>query len=108
VKRPANVDGELLRLPSRQEHAEVQCVQKSLFTDPPSLFDQLGVHDGDLASRSAETDKSSLNQKPSASINVRFCTTTGSKLFFFSSFVFSAGTGVVRFLTTERIDNAHA
>jgi hypothetical protein len=60
VKRPANVDGELLRLPSRQEHAEVQCVQKSLFTDPPSLFDQLGVHDGDLASRSAETDKSQL------------------------------------------------
>src|SRR5207253_9289592 len=64
VEEPADVDGELLRLRSRKEHAEIQRVQKARLADPFFLFDQLALHNRDLAGRSAERNESELQPKP--------------------------------------------
>jgi hypothetical protein len=57
VHQPADVDGGLLGLRTRQEHAEVEGPQELLFRDPAPPFDDLPVHEGDLPGRAAEVDE---------------------------------------------------
>jgi hypothetical protein len=54
VQQPADVNSELLRLWSREEHAVVQRVQKAVLVDPTLLFYQDAMHDGDLPGRPTE------------------------------------------------------
>ncbi len=54
VEQPADVDRELLRLGTGQQHAVVQRVQEPALTDPAAPVDQLALHHGDLAGRAAE------------------------------------------------------
>ena len=56
VQQPADVDGELLRLGARQQHAVVERVQEPRLADPALLLDQDAVHDRDLARRAAEAE----------------------------------------------------
>src|SRR4029077_4326783 len=63
VKKPADVDGELLCFRAGQEHAKVKRVQKSRLADPPFLFDQLSLHNRDLAGRSTKRDKPEFQPK---------------------------------------------
>src|SRR4029078_8445869 len=63
VKKPADVDGELLCFRAGQQHAEVKRVQKPRLADPPFLFDQLGLHDRDLVGWSAKGDKPEFQPK---------------------------------------------
>ena len=51
-----NVDGELLRLRSRQQHAVTQCVEEMVGTDPASLLNQLGMHDRKMSCCASEAD----------------------------------------------------
>ena len=60
MEEPANIDRELLRFGSGQEHAEVERVEKTRLTDPAFLLDQLGLHDRDLPGRSAEANEPEL------------------------------------------------
>ena len=55
VHQPADIDRQLLRLWSRQQHAIVQRVQKSPLADPFLLIDQNAMHHRDLPGRPAET-----------------------------------------------------
>ena len=57
VQPPAEVDRELQRLGAGQQHAEIESVGESSLVDPAALIDELAVHDGDLARRSAERDE---------------------------------------------------
>ena len=61
MQEPADVSRELLRLGPGKKHAIVEGVKKARLTDPLFLVDQLGLHDRDLAGRSAETNQSELN-----------------------------------------------
>src|SRR5947209_5892401 len=54
MEKPADIDCKLLRFRPRQQHAVVQCVQKSLLTDPALLVYEDAVHDGDLSGRATE------------------------------------------------------
>src|SRR5205085_10820858 len=60
VKKPADIDGELLCFRIGQQHAEVERMQKSRLADPLFLFDQLRLHNRDLTGRAAEGNKSEL------------------------------------------------
>ena len=60
MHEPADVGGQLLSFGARQEHAVVKGVQESVLVDPLAAFDQLRVHDGDLARGPAEADESQL------------------------------------------------
>ena len=60
VQQPAQIDGELLRLRSRKEHAVVEGVQEPLFADPALLVDHEAVHQRDLPRRPAEAEASHL------------------------------------------------
>ena len=64
VQRPADVCGELLRLRPGQQHAEIECMQKSRLIDPLFLVDQHAVHHGDLPGRPAEIDAAELEPQP--------------------------------------------
>jgi hypothetical protein len=64
VQPPPYVGGDLLRLGTGQEHAEVQRPQILLLGDPALLLDQLLVHDGDLAGGTAEVDEAELHPEP--------------------------------------------
>jgi hypothetical protein len=57
MQQPTAVGGELLGLWSGQQHAVVKGVEKALLPDPPTLLDQLRVHDRNLPRRSAEADQ---------------------------------------------------
>src|SRR5262245_10145467 len=61
MHQPADVNGELLRLRAGQQHAVVERVQKSFFTQPAPPLDQLTVHDRDLTGRAAEGDEPQLD-----------------------------------------------
>ena len=54
VQQPADVDGELLRLRARQQHAVVERVKESRLADPALLLDQDAVHHRDLPGGPAE------------------------------------------------------
>lgn len=60
MQSPAEIGRELLRLRTRQKHAEIQCVQEMALGNPFPLLYQFPMHDRDLARRSAETDESQL------------------------------------------------
>ena len=49
VQFPTEVDGELLRLRSRQQHAVTQPVEEIVEIDPASLLNQLRLHDGEVS-----------------------------------------------------------
>src|SRR6266478_3298722 len=72
VKKPPDVDGELLRFRAGQQHAKVERVQKSRLADPSFPFDQLRLHNRDLAGRSAKADESELQPKAERS-SKRWC-----------------------------------
>ena len=54
MQQPADVDGELLSLGSRQQHAIVERVKETRFADPALLLDEDAVHHCDLSRRTAE------------------------------------------------------
>jgi hypothetical protein len=60
VQPPADVGGELLRLGSRQQRAEIERAQERALADPAPPVDQLVLHDRDLAGGSAEGDAAEL------------------------------------------------
>ncbi len=64
VQQPADIGCQLLRLRSRQNHAEIKCVQEALFRYPAPALDQLLMHDRDLTGRPAEADKPHFQPKP--------------------------------------------
>jgi hypothetical protein len=64
VQPPANVGGDLLRLGTGQEHAEVQRPEVLLLGDPALLLDKLPVHDRDLPGRTPEVDEPQLYPEP--------------------------------------------
>src|SRR5215216_183922 len=64
VQPPTDVGGHLLGLRARKEHAEVERPQVLALGNPPFPLDQLAVHDGNLARRSPEVDKTKLHPEP--------------------------------------------
>ena len=64
MQKPADVDGELLRLRAGQQHAKIERVQKTGIVDPPFFLDQFGVHHGDLTAGSAKGNKAKLQPEP--------------------------------------------
>jgi hypothetical protein len=64
VEQPADVDGELLRLGAREEHAVVEGVEEALLADPALLLHQRPVHDGDLPRRPAKGEERHLRPDP--------------------------------------------
>ena len=64
VQQPPDVDCELLRLRSRQQHAVVQGVKKPGVSDPAYLLDQDSVHHRDLPRRAAEAQRRDLDPHP--------------------------------------------
>jgi hypothetical protein len=54
VHQPADIDRQLVRLGSGQQHAVAKRVQKPRFADPFLLIDDDAVHDRDLPGRAAE------------------------------------------------------
>ena len=57
VHQPADIDGELLRLRPRQQHAVVERMQEPGFRDPAAFLDQDAMHHRDLPRRSAEAQQ---------------------------------------------------
>ena len=57
VKQPSEIDGELLSLRARKQHAEIQRMQESLLTDPFQFIDQQAVHHRDLPGRPAKAEE---------------------------------------------------
>src|SRR5437899_9818046 len=57
---PRDVDGQLGRLRTRQEHGEIEGAQEEWLGDPALLVDELAVHDRDLPGRTAEVDEAKL------------------------------------------------
>jgi hypothetical protein len=53
----------LLGFGTGQQHAEIQCPQELIFTDPAAPLDHLLVHDGDLSGRPPEADKAQPGPK---------------------------------------------
>ena len=64
VQQPAEIDGELLRLRSRQQHAVVERVQEARLVDPALLVDDDPVHQRDLAGGPAEAEQADLQPRP--------------------------------------------
>ncbi|MCY1235517.1 hypothetical protein D9M72_481360 [compost metagenome] len=56
VQEPADVDGELLRLGSGQQHAVVQRMQEAMLADPALLIDKDAMHHRDLSGRATEAE----------------------------------------------------
>ena len=61
MHEPANVSGKLLRLGAGQQHAVVQCMEKSLLGNPSLLLDEDAMHDGDLSRRSTKAQERNSN-----------------------------------------------
>ena len=57
VHQPGDVDGELGRFRTRQQHAIVECMEEALLGNPAPFFDQFLMHHGDLAGWAAEADE---------------------------------------------------
>ena len=60
MHHPSDIGRELLRLGTRQYHAVIQRMQKTVFGYPPAPLDQLLMHDADLARRTTEADETQL------------------------------------------------
>ena len=60
MQQPAEIDGELLRLRTGKQHAEIERVEKASFADPFELFDEQAMHDGNLPGRPAEAQQTDL------------------------------------------------
>ncbi len=52
--QPTDVDGKLMRLGPRQQHAIVERMQEPPLADPAFFFHQDSVHDRDLSRRTAK------------------------------------------------------
>src|SRR5262249_34156808 len=61
VEEPADVDRELLRLRTRQQHAEGERVEEPLLGDPAAAIHQIALHDRDLSRRPAEAHEAELD-----------------------------------------------
>ncbi len=57
VQQPSEIDGELLRLRTRKQHAEIQRMQETPFADPFQLLNQQAVHYRDLPGRPTKTEQ---------------------------------------------------
>jgi hypothetical protein len=57
MHQPTDVRRELLRFGTRQQHAIVQRMQKSLFADPAVPLDEFAMHQCDLSGGSAEAQQ---------------------------------------------------
>ena len=64
VEEPPDVRGELHRLGSRQQHAVAQRVQEPTLVDPAAAFDQLLMHQRDLAGRTPEVHEAEPDPEP--------------------------------------------
>src|SRR5438132_7227682 len=64
MELPADIDGELLRLRTGQEHAEVERPKEQAVRYPAFVLHQRAVHDGDLPGRPAEVDEAELQPEP--------------------------------------------
>jgi len=64
VQQPADVDGQLLRLGSGEQHAERERVQEPSLADPSFALDELLVHERDLPAGPAEVDEPQLHPEP--------------------------------------------
>src|SRR5205814_6106005 len=64
VQKPADVNGQLDRLRTGQQHAKIEGVQKPGIIDPAFFLDHLRVHHRNLAGWSAERNESELQPKP--------------------------------------------
>ncbi len=56
VEKPSDVDGELLRLGAREQHAVVERVEETTLADPPLFVHQDALHDCDLAGGTPEAE----------------------------------------------------
>jgi hypothetical protein len=63
MEQPPNVGRELGGFRAGKQHAVIQRVKKSRFTDPAPALHEFLVHDGDLAARSAEADESEFQSE---------------------------------------------
>ena len=64
VQLPADVDGELHRLGTGQQHAEVERPRELRLVHPAAALDQLAMHDCDLPGGAAEGDQPELDPEP--------------------------------------------
>jgi hypothetical protein len=64
MQQPAEIDGELLRLRARQQHAVVERVQKARLVDPALLVDDDPVHQRDLPGGSTKAHQADLQPRP--------------------------------------------
>src|SRR5688572_24148039 len=64
MHQPADVDRKLMSFGSRQEHAVVEGMKKSLVAEPPAFVDKLAMHDRNLPGRTAERDEAQLHPEP--------------------------------------------
>src|SRR5690606_22921063 len=60
AEAPADIGCELLRLGTRQQHAEGQHVLKAFVVEPAALLDIDAVHQGDLPGRAAKAQAAEL------------------------------------------------
>jgi hypothetical protein len=56
MQLPTDVNGELLRLWSWQQHAVTQCVEEVLGINPATLLHKLRLHDREMSRRTSEAD----------------------------------------------------
>ena len=56
MQEPPAVDGELLGFGTGQQHAVVERMQETRLADPAFFFNQLRMHERDLAGGSAKAD----------------------------------------------------
>ena len=59
-QQPAEIDGELLRLWARKQHAEIERVEKPLLADPFQFLDEKPVHHRDLPGRATKAKQADL------------------------------------------------
>jgi hypothetical protein len=64
VESPAKVDRQLLRLRTRQGHAEAQGPAKSAFADPFATIHEFAMHEGDLRRWASEVYEPKHHPEP--------------------------------------------
>jgi hypothetical protein len=64
MQPPPDPRGELLRLRPRQQVAEIERVEEIVFGDPCAFFDQLAMHQRDLARRPAKAEQADAGKNP--------------------------------------------
>src|SRR5215218_3466332 len=61
MQQPTDINRKLLCFGTGEQHAVIESMQESLFTDPSPSVHQFAVHDRDLPCRSAERYKTQLH-----------------------------------------------